>query len=186
MNPAAAAPPPPGATVRLFLALWPDADVRRALARHRDAWSWSAGNGTRPPAPVRNDKLHVTLHFIGGVAPARLPELRTGLAVASPGFELAFGQPEVWKHGIAVLNPLAVSPQLTALHGALADRLHGLGLPTETREFRPHVTLARHAQQALPPPQVPEIVWRVDSYALVESRMHDGGDYRVLARYPCS
>lgn len=171
--------------VRLFLALWPDPEVRRALARHRDGWHWGAGSGARPPAPVRSDKLHVTLHFIGSVAAARLPELRAGLAVPCTGFELAFGKPEVWKRGIAVLNPLALPAQLAALHGALADALHRLGLPTEAREFRPHVTLGRHAQQAQPPALAPQIAWRVEGYALVESRMNEGGGYRVLEHYRC-
>lgn len=171
------------AQARLFLALWPDAGVRRLLARHRDGWQWHGGAGGRPTAVVRTDKLHLTLHFIGNVARERLPQLQAGLAVPCTGFELAFGQPALWPRGIAVIEPLTVPGALPALHAALADALHRLGLPTEARPFRPHVTLARHAQQAGVPTQAPAIAWRIDGYALVESRTD--GAYQVLAHYPC-
>lgn len=172
------------AQARLFLALWPDAGVRRAFARHRDAWQWRGGAGGRPTAVVRSDKLHLTLHFIGNVARERLPELRAGLAVPCAGFDLAFGRPALWPRGIAVVEPLAVPDALPALHAALADALHRLGLPTEARPFRPHVTLARHAQQAAVPAQAPDIAWRTDGYALVESCIDDA--YQVLVHYPCA
>lgn len=172
----------PAAPARLFLALWPDPAVRRALARHRDDWQWQ-DEGSRRPATVRSDKLHLTLHFIGNVARERLPELRAGLAVPGAAFTLAFGRPALWPRGIAVLEPLALPPALPALHGALADALHRLALPTEARPFRPHVTLARHARAARPPATVAPFDWPIDHYALVESR-GDGG-YEVLQRYPC-
>lgn len=174
------------AQARLFLALWPDAGVRRALAHHRDAWQWRDRGETRPAAPVRDDNLHLTLHFIGNVVRERLPELQAGLALPCIRFELDFGRTALWPRGIAVLEPLSAAPGLLALHGALADALHRLGLPTEARAFRPHVTLARHASQALAPVEVPPVRWRTDGYALVESRPDAGGAYQVLTHYPCA
>lgn len=163
---------------RLFIALWPDNAIRRSLAGYRDAWHWQGR-----PARVRDDKLHITLHFLGNVARARLPELCTSLAVPCAAFDLALGRPALWPRGIAVIEPLAVPDELRALHAALKEALQRLGLPVESRPFRPHVALARHARQAGFPEEALDVTWRVEGYALVESRL-ETGEYRVLARYP--
>lgn len=159
---------------RLFLALWPDAAVQGGLAALQSRWSWPAGAAVTPP-----ERLHVTLHFIGPVARERLPEVVAGLAVPCPPFELAFGTPALWPHGLAVLQPAAPPPALQALHERLADALRALALPVEARAFKPHVTFARRAHGAARPPAGAPLRWPVDGYALVES---DRG-YRVLERY---
>jgi len=162
---------------RLFIALWPDNAVRRSLAGHRNLWRWQGR-----PARVRDDKLHITLHFLGNVARARLPELRAALAVPCAAFDLVLGRPALLSRGVAVIEPLTIPDELLALHAALKEALRGFGLPVESRPFRPHVTLARHAQQAGFPVQALEVVWRVEGYALMESRM-ETGEYRVLEQY---
>ena len=162
---------------RLFIALLPDQTVRRSLAGYRDGWRW-AGR----PARVRDDKLHVTLHFLGNVSRTRLPELRVALAVPFSSFDLALGRPALWPRGIAVIEPLSVPDELRALHGALKESLHRLGLPVESRPYRPHIALARRAQQAGFSEQPLDVVWHVEGYALVESRL-DTGEYCVLERY---
>jgi len=163
---------------RLFIALWPDDATRRRLADYRDAWRW-AGR----PARVRDDKLHITLHFLGNVARARLPELRAALAAPCAAFDLVFGRPALLPRGVAVIEPFAVPDELRTLYATLKEVLYGLGLPVESRPFRPHVTLARHARQAAFPEQMLQIVWRVEGYALVASDLASGV-YRVLTKYP--
>ncbi|MDR2208427.1 MAG: RNA 2',3'-cyclic phosphodiesterase [Azoarcus sp.] len=163
---------------RLFIALWPDNAVRRSLAGYRDAWRWQGR-----PARVRDDKLHITLHFLGNVPRVRLAELRAALAVPCAVFDLVFGRPAFLPRGVAVIEPLAFPDELRALHAALGKVLRELGLPVESRPLRPHVTLARHAQRAGFPVQELGIVWHVDGYALLESRL-ESGEYRVLERYP--
>jgi 2'-5' RNA ligase len=165
---------------RLFIALLPDSAVRRSLANYRDLWRWQGR-----PVRVRDDKLHITLHFLGNVARACLPELRMALAVPCAAFDLGLGRPSLWPRGIAVIEPLSVADELRALHAALKKNLCGLGLPVESRSFRPHIALARHAQQAGFPVQGLDFIWRVEDYALVESRLGTG-EYRVLERYPVS
>jgi len=162
---------------RLFIALLPDDTVRRSLVDYRDGWRWQGR-----PARVRDDKLHVTLHFLGNVARVRLPELRAAIAVPFASFDLVLGRPALWPRGIAVIEPLIVPDALQALHGALKESLRRLGLPVESRSFRPHVAFARRAQQAGFPVQTLDAVWRVKDYALVESRL-ETGEYRVLERY---
>jgi 2'-5' RNA ligase len=160
---------------RLFVALWPDQRVRSALAAVQQRWTWPA-----PAALVRADKLHATLHFLGDVACDRVDALKAALEVASTPFELQLRAAEVWRGGIAVLET-DTPPALMALHAALGEALSGLGLSVEVRPYRPHVTLARHAQGALPPPELPPVRWPVHGHALVCSA---GGNYTVLARYP--
>lgn len=167
----------PPDTARLFLALWPDAALRARLAARRDAWRWPRG-----AAPVRDDKLHLTLHFLGSVPSARLPGLLDGFAVAFTPFALEIGPAVAWPHGIAVLEPCAAPPELPALHARLAEALAGLGLQPEARAFRPHVTMARRAGGAGLPADAAPIRWEVRGYALVESRPGDGG-YTVLREY---
>jgi 2'-5' RNA ligase len=162
---------------RLFLALWPDARVRRALAAWRDAFAWPAG-----AAPVADARLHLTLHFIGEVAAARLPELDAALRVAPPRFELVLDRAQRWPGGLVVLQPGAVVPPLAALHRALADALRAAGLPPEARPFRPHVTLARRAAGAVAGPAAPPVRWPVAGYALVRSTLGPPPRYEALWR----
>jgi len=166
------------ATSRLFLALWPEPAVRHQLREARDAWQWPRGAG-----PVHADKLHVTLHFLGSVPTVRLPELLEGFSVPFEPFRLDLGQPVLWPHGIAVLEPLSEPPELLALHARLRDALPALGLQPEARTYRPHVTMARRAAGAGIPEHGPAIGWDVRGYALVESRTGDGGAYTVLREY---
>jgi 2'-5' RNA ligase len=161
---------------RLFVALWPQTTVRDALAGWRDAWTWPHG-----VSPVARAQLHLTLHFIGGVPRSRMPELLPALSVALTPFELRLGQAALWSGGTAVLTPARVPHALLALQATLADRLRILALPVETRRFRPHVTLARRAMRAAPPEHMPDVVWSVRDYALVESSFSQG--YRLLRIY---
>jgi 2'-5' RNA ligase len=166
------------AHTRLFLALWPDPAIRHALRERRDAWHWPRGASPVPP-----DKLHVTLHFLGEVPSERLPELRQGFAVPFTPFTLSIGVPKLWPHGIAVLEPHTEPPELLELHAKLSAALVALGLQPEARDYRPHVTLARRANQAVVPPESAPLIWQIDGYALVESKPGNGGGYTVLERF---
>jgi len=166
------------AQARLFIALWPDDIVRRSLADYRDACHWQGR-----PALARDAKLHITLHFLGNVAHARVPGLRAALTAPCAAFDLAFGHPALWTRGVAVIEPLAIPDELRALHAGLKEAICSLGLPVEARPFRPHITLARHARQVDFPAQALKAIWRVEEYALLESKT-DTGEYRMLERYP--
>lgn len=162
-------------TSRLFLALWPDPAMRHRLRQARDAWHWP-----RAATPVHADKLHLTLHFLGEVPSARLPELLDGFAVPFEPFRLELGRPVLWPHGIAVLEPLAAPPGLLALHARLSEALLALGLQPEARAYRPHVTLARRASGVAVPDTAPSLTWDIAGYALIESRT---GLYTALREY---
>ena len=167
-----------GETWRLFLALWPPAPVRDSLVRLQAAWDWPAGASlTRP------ERLHATLHFIGPVPAARVPQLRDGLRVPFEPFTLDTqgALQQVWPGGIAVLE-LRAPPALRRLHAALATALHALDLPVEERPYRPHVTFARKASGAGAAAAMPAITWRVDEgYALARSVA--GRGYTIVHRH---
>lgn len=166
-----------GDTVRLFVTLWPDDTVRAALRAYRKHWQWP-----RSAVAMHGDRLHLTLHFLGSQPRALVPALEQALAIPFTPFDLLFGQPAVWRHGSAVLEPLAVPSTLLDLHAALGAALASIGIVPEDRPYRPHVTLGRHATGALPPHAAPRIDWPVTGFALVESAPDHGG-YTVLKTY---
>jgi 2'-5' RNA ligase len=162
--------------LRLFIALWPTAVVRAALCARREAIKWP------PQASVVTDqKLHLTLHFIGQVPVALWPHLLPALQVPCRSAELEFGAALHWPHGLVVLPATSLPEPLRELHQALAGALAELGLPVERRAFQPHVTLARRAAGAVLPALAPPLRWRASGYALVNSDPAHG--YRVLARF---
>lgn len=161
---------------RLFLALWPDAAVREHLAGWRDTWRWP-----HRATPVRSDRLHLTLHFIGDLPSTRVDEVADGLQVSISPFELHFGQNDLWPHGVAVLLPDRPPAALLDLQHALAIRLQALGLPLDPRSYRPHVTLARRAAGAAPERVGAYFRWPVSRYALMRSQP-DG--YDIVRAYP--
>ena len=163
---------------RLFVTLWPDDAVRADLRAYRNHWQWP-----RAAAAMHADKLHLTLHFLGSQPRALVPALEAALNVPFTPFDLSLGTPDVWRHGSAVLEPLTTPPELLALHAALGGALQSVGITPETRPFRPHVTMARHAAGAVAPQKNTHIFWPVDGFALVESAPDHGG-YTILRTYP--
>jgi 2'-5' RNA ligase len=166
-------------TARLFIALWPDEATRMELARRRDAWAWP-----RSASPVKTERLHVTLHFLGDVARDRIPDLAAALSVPFESFSLAISRPVLWPHGMAVLEPDAVPIELNHLHERLGKALVGEGIALDARAYRPHVTLARRAGKTVPPSADAPVHWHIAGYRLMESTPGEGGGYTTLLQYP--
>lgn len=162
-------------SARLFIALWPPEPVRAALARHQQGWGWP-----RSASPVRREKLHLTLHFLGQVPRDRLSGFAQELAVPLEPFELRLDRDELWPGGIAVLSPSAAPEALRALHAGLHEALKRGQCSPDREALRPHVTMARRAAHAVRPEPGVDIAWLVQGYALVES---EPAGYRVLQTY---
>lgn len=162
--------------MRLYLALWPDDGVRARLVTAQRTWVWP-----RRAAVVPSERLHLTLHFLGEVDDATVRAL-IGRLPACPGFTLQLDRAELWAQGIAALEASAVPPALLQLHGALAGTLCELGVRVEARRFRPHVTLARHAQAAVVPETVEAVEWAVRGYALIRSHAGPAPHHEPIAR----
>jgi RNA 2',3'-cyclic 3'-phosphodiesterase len=165
--------------LRLFIALWPDKVLAAEIGAWQAAWLWP-----QQAVRIKHDRLHMTLHFLGDVAAARVPELVEHLKVAFDPFTLEFGVGEVWPNGVAVLLPNEQPAALAKLHQRLGDAVRRLGVPVEGRPYRAHVTLARRAWGAARPPVTPDLKWRVDSGYVLARSLPGGAGYEILQRFP--
>jgi 2'-5' RNA ligase len=158
---------------RLFFALWPDPATRAALLRRQ---AGVHGTATAP------DQLHLTLAFLGWQPAAALPALRA-LLEQVPAAPLAL-ELDTWGHfggpRIAWAGMRAAPPALLALQAELVRRLTAQQLlPPQSAPFRPHVTLARHADAAPTAPFAP-LRWLAGEMVLAESS-GTGAPYRMVA-----
>jgi 2'-5' RNA ligase len=135
--------------MRLFVALEIPAAVRENLAVLMDELRAADVSSSKSKARwVRSENLHVTLKFIGNADVGKLDAIRAALAEvrSESGVELHFRglgffpndkRPRVFWAGIEA------SPNLVPLAREIDARMEKLGIPRETREFAPHLTLAR-------------------------------------------
>jgi RNA 2',3'-cyclic 3'-phosphodiesterase len=183
--------------MRLFVAIdIPDA-VREALARLSREW--------RPLCPearwVRMEGAHITLKFIGETTSERAENIYAALrlARASAPIHLVFSglgffpdarRPRVLWAGVSGNEPLR------ELAASIQTQLEPLGIARETREFSPHITLARldspkqlaRLQAAVEKMGTPEFGRHsVHEFRLYQSVLKRGGaEYTCLATYPIS
>lgn len=125
----------------------------------------------------------MTLHFIGSVPVDRLAQIRSALRVPFEPFTLTLDTPRQWPGGLAVLCPSETPGALADLHERLGEVLHDLQLPVSPRQLVAHVTLGRRCDRMAVPPSCPPVVWRVDSYALIQSTGDARERYVLLERY---
>ena len=165
-------------TARVFYAVWPDPDVRAALAMlARECVARTAG---RAPDPAN---LHVTLAFVGNVDANRvvvLREIGRNAAAAATPFALILDRIGAFhRQAIAWLGCSRVDEAMQALADGLCSQLTAAGFELERRPFRPHVTLARRARTraldttrdgALAAP----VVWNVSRLTLNASTQAQG------------
>ena len=173
-------------TARLFLALWPDAPVREALAALADAEAL-------PGRPVAAENLHITLSFLGRVAPEQQDCVRQAAAAqAWTAFVLVLDRLGHWpRPRVCWAGASRVPEPLLNLQAGLATALAGCGFEPDHRPYSPHVTLARKCpsrpSRALHRSLRRPVVWRVDTLALVASETDPAGArYRVLERWQAS
>ncbi len=179
-------------TLRVFFAIWPNAEVAACL--HTIAQQQHAHLGGRV---TRLDTLHATLVFIGNVAPDRLPDLLAAAeAVDVPAFQLVLDQAGCWRHNhIAYLGMKQVPTALQTLHLALAVGVRSAGFTIETRAYFPHVTLLRKAacgemvcadpesENEMENPVHKPVIWSVRDFVLVKSSLDAKGSRYELIGY---
>jgi RNA 2',3'-cyclic 3'-phosphodiesterase len=170
-------------SLKLFFALWPDADTRAALnqagKRLHKAWG-----GRR----MHSDGLHLTLAFLGDTPTTRLDELRMLAAtIAGEDFTLSLDRPGCWQHNhVGWLGASEAPAALEQWVSNLTAALQTARFSFDRRPFVPHVTVLRNAHcAALPVCQA--VVWRAEYFALLASRrVGSGGGYEVLGEWPLS
>lgn len=135
--------------MRLFVALEIPSEVRDGFgALIKELRAADASFSKNRARWVRPENLHVTLKFIGHVDSGKLDAIRAALGevrLSSPvemgfrglGFFPNGKRPRVFWAGIEA------SPNLAPLAAGIDARLAKLGILSETREYAPHLTLAR-------------------------------------------
>jgi 2'-5' RNA ligase len=147
--------------LRLFFALWPDADVTRRLTQmarqlkieERSRW-------------VDPKNYHVTLAFVGEVPTTKLAVLQQiGRSLRAPRFTFICDSIEFWREAqVVVAAARAAPPGLLDLWRRLHD---AIGLSPE--RLRAHVTLARKVTQAPVPQAMSPVAWRATDFSLIRS-----------------
>lgn len=173
---------------RLFFAIFPDAATAARIAETARTLRDQQQLRGRP---LRSERFHVTLHFLGDYAglPADVVA-QAGAAAAgwdAPMFEVAFDHAASFA-GHRRDRPFVLrgGDGLDALLGfqrRLGERLAaaGLGRLLDAR-FTPHVTLL-YDEQVVPAQAVAPIAWPVREFVLVHSLL-GRGEHRILGRWP--
>lgn len=128
--------------VRVFFALWPDADLRCMLDQ-LGAQLHALCGGRR----TRAETIHMTLAFLGNIEETRLTDLQTlATQLESEAFDMMLQRPGWWqRNNIAWVAPVSTPPALTHLVNKLQSRLLTTGFNIDKRAYFPHVTLVRNA-----------------------------------------
>jgi 2'-5' RNA ligase len=183
----------PHATDRLFVALYPDAAQRAAIAELQADLAGDPALGRRPRwVPPR--QAHATLVFLGEVPIECRDDVvaaaRRAAARRAPfrwRLEGLGGFPSPRRPRVLWLGVAEGAEQARALHDALAAELAEAGLaPPDPRPFAPHLTLARLRDRRVGP--VPSRPARtpaatVDAVAVMLSELGPAGAaHRLLAR----
>lgn len=181
---------------RLFVAVRLSETLRRMVEEQCNAW--------KEHLPFRKwtytDDYHITLQFLGDVESERIPALCESLrhcASQAAPFTLGvgpwstFGMPEsprvLWASVTGTLDPLE------HLQQAVTDSTVSHGFHKETREYRPHITLARKyegesAFQGHPLlgliPSLESSPWYISEFVLFSTRVGYKPMYEVVERFP--
>jgi 2'-5' RNA ligase len=166
---------------RLFFALWPTDAVRSELAAAAKSHA-SLGRAIA----ARN--LHITLVFLGAVAPERAAAVyevaRSVQKLTFDGkFSVHLDAVELWRRSSLIcLTAGQTPPGLLAIVERLRAGLRERGCELrEPETFRPHVTLVRDVARGAAVAGAASVQWPVDSFALVESKVGQrGSEYTML------
>jgi RNA 2',3'-cyclic 3'-phosphodiesterase len=154
--------------LRLFFALWPDAQMRERVA---DAAAILRLDSAARRVPAEN--FHLTLAFVGEVSDSKLAAVRQiGCDLRAAACEITLDALEYWPESQAIVAaardiPVALLELWGQLHRELA--LHSAIL----QRYRPpttllaHVTLARKVSQAPVLQAKSPLSWSARSFSLV-------------------
>ncbi len=167
------------ASQRLFWALWPTDEIRQHLQSIQQKTVFKGFKTVRP------DNLHLTLVFLGQVSDEQKAFIiDQANQIQIPAFSVVLDGLSFWKkQGIVCLTAKEHENAHQQLVEQLNEQAIECGIVTEKRPYRPHVTLARYAKQAIRF-EPPVLHWQVNSFVLCQSvssstRVH----YRVLQQW---
>lgn len=164
---------------RLFFAIWPDTEAGERLETLASELNAQAGGRAVP-----RDKVHLTLAFLGEVAPDRADDLvKAADAVREAPFELVLDRIGAFRRARVAWVGTDTPPEpLLRVEAKLREGLRARGFDLEERPFKPHVTLVRKVDRTLKTAGIAPVVWPVREIALVRSDMGNGS-YTTMATW---
>lgn len=185
--------PPAQQPLRAFVAIEIGGDAKRALA---DAIAALRAERIAALRPVRPEGVHLTLKFLGDIAPELAPRIGETLAEVAarhPPFSLTLGDAGFFPAGNASRARVlwvgidGATDALRELQREVDNAIAALGFPRERQPFRPHLTLARLRHSASPPNRrraatalanralPPDVRIRAAAVSLMQSELLPGG-----------
>jgi 2'-5' RNA ligase len=172
-------------TRRLFFALELPGEIQSQIISWRATYfPLSAGR------PVAQANLHLTLAFLGDISVAKQRALsQLAGRIQQPAFNVSLNDAGQWlRSGIIWTGPRQAPRGLLQLADMLRAQAARSGCYQAALPFHPHVTLYRHATQAVALP-APGFSWsfRATEFALYASSFKQGRtQYQVLEKWPLS
>ena len=168
---------------RVFFALIPDAKAMNEIVALQAMYQDTEARYSSI------DKLHLTLLFLGSIDNETLECIKTSAAnVSSPAFKFEFDNTGIFKRTqILWLGASETHKSLDNLYRSLIKALIHCGIQTETRKFKPHITLARKYRAKHYNKPATNIQMAVTHFYLMESIPVEGGvRYEIMETYPLS
>ncbi len=135
--------------IRAFVALPAPEPLREALGAAQASLLERAAGARPRPRATRPHQLHLTLKFLGDLAPGPVAYLESAVANAAAGAAVdarltgLAGFPAPHKARVLVAELDDSGGGLAALAAEVERAAVSVGVPAETRAFRPHITVAR-------------------------------------------
>lgn len=163
--------------MRLFFALWPGAAAQERL--EAEARAMAAQSGGRP---IPAGRIHLTLAFLGELAPERAIEaFEVARFIPWAPFRVRLDRWGSFRRSkVGWAGTSRVPARLVQLQSALESGLRAAGFVLEERPFAPHVTLVRKLERPLAARDMAPVEWRARELALVMTEP-GSGDYKTLA-----
>lgn len=140
--------------IRSFIAIELPDEITQGLSRLVARLKLRQPDGVKWVDPAG---IHLTLKFLGNVAPGRIGEITEAMAESARGispFSLEIKDlgafPNLDRVRVVWVGIEGETDKLAQLQQRLEYNLEILGFPPEARDFTPHLTLARAREQASP------------------------------------
>ncbi len=161
--------------MRLFIAINFDDEVKKYLKSvQADVKNISSGGNFS-----HEENLHLTLVFLGEVAPGRVNQIEQAMnSVHSLPFELVMGGVGSFKRGTGDIIWVGVKPNkiLADIYKQLCNSLNNSGFVIESCDYKPHLTLAREVvlTDSIKSVSAPNIATTVNKISLMKSERLGG------------
>ena len=171
---------------RLFFALWPGEAQRRACDEAARDLRLKMQPGGYLSSP---DRYHITLLFLGDtVSPeTEAAALKAAAKVRAAPFAMNLELASSFRANKKIpwwLGPRETPPGLTQLYDRLNEAMLAARVLPERMKFVPHLTILRDAQVSLPVTPIKPVVWNVDEFVLLRSRLDQKPmSYEILGRW---